>query len=173
MNVGKCNQTNQSLLCCISSGSHCTNPPAPPAESNLLLFWNSEYPPAHNETVLYKCNAGKHHNRFIEDYMKDNYTLTCLQDNQFSEPEWPTCADCEYWIFSNEPFLFTFLLQDTTCPNPKDLNSSEIIVDESSITYTGRLNYTENIWYLLSNTITILLWLIHILGGNVKMKGLW
>ena len=80
------------ILCIL--GSHCLNPPDPPAESKLLLSWNPDYPPAHDETVLYKCNAGNHHNRFIDDYSRYNYTLTCLPDNQFSEPEWPTCADC-------------------------------------------------------------------------------
>ena len=90
------------------SGSHCTNPPDPPAESNLLLYWNPEYPPAHNETVLYKCNAGKHHNRFTDDYEKYNYTLTCLPDNQFSDPDWPTCADCKCFVIKSRTFPCNF-----------------------------------------------------------------
>ena len=76
-------------------GSHCVNPPDPPADSKLLLFWNPDYPPAHDETVMYKCNAGTSYNRFITDFNKYNYTLTCLPDNQFTEPDWPTCADCK------------------------------------------------------------------------------
>ena len=76
-------------------GSHCVNPPDPPADSKLLLFWNPDYPPAHDEAVMYKCNAGTSYNRFITDFNKYNYTLTCLPDNQFSEPDWPTCADCK------------------------------------------------------------------------------
>ena len=43
--------------------------------------------------------------------------------------------------------FFEFL--DTTCPNPKDLSSNEIEIVETSITYNGRVNFTENIWYLL------------------------
>ena len=61
----------------------------------MLLVWNPDYPPAHNETVMYKCNAGPTYNRFVSDYSKYNYTLTCLPDNQFSTPEWPVCADCK------------------------------------------------------------------------------
>ena len=80
---------------CYILGSHCLNPPSPPDDSKLLLTWNKDYPPAHDETVLYKCNAGSHYNRFTDDFSKDNYTLTCLPDNQFSQPEWPTCADCK------------------------------------------------------------------------------
>ena len=44
--------------------------------------------------------------------------------------------------------LFSYLV--TTCPNPKDLNTEEIVVDETSNTYAARLNFTENIWYLIS-----------------------
>ena len=61
----------------------------------MLLVWNPDYPPAHNETVMYKCNAGPTYNRFVSDYSKYNYTLTCLPDNQFSTAEWPVCADCK------------------------------------------------------------------------------
>ena len=79
----------------LTIGSHCVNPPDPPAESKMLLMWNPDFPPAHNESVLYKCNAGPTYNRFVSDYSKYNYTLTCLPDNQFSAPEWPVCADCK------------------------------------------------------------------------------
>ena len=72
------------------------NPPIPDAQFKLKLAWNPSYPPTHNETVIYVCDAGSSYNRFETDFNQWNYTLTCLPDNVFSEEPnvpWPTCID--------------------------------------------------------------------------------
>ena len=61
-----------------------------------MLQWNSDYPPAHGETVMYVCDAGSKHNRFENNFNQWNMTLECLVDNQFKgEPNvsWPTCLN--------------------------------------------------------------------------------
>ena len=84
------------MFLCKLSGSHCINPPIPDAQYNLRLNWNEDFPPAHNETVMYVCNAGTTWNRFESDFNKNNFTLTCQENNIFSEEPnvpWPTCLD--------------------------------------------------------------------------------
>ena len=49
---------------------------------------------------MYVCDAGSTYNRFESDFNKWNYTLTCLENNVFTEePDvpWPTCVDSEYY----------------------------------------------------------------------------
>ena len=75
------------------AGSHCVNPPTPESKYKLKLVWNSNYPPAHGQTVMYVCNAGNSWNRFENNFNKWNLTLTCLEDNKFAEVEWPTCVN--------------------------------------------------------------------------------
>ena len=72
-------------------GSKCVDPPKPDDKYNLTLTWNPKYPPAHNSTVKYKCDAGGEFNRFESDFEQNVYNLTCLPDNKFSTPDWPTC----------------------------------------------------------------------------------
>ena len=79
----------------IFAGSHCVDPPSPDDKHSLKLMWNKKYPPKHNETVMYVCDAGTTFNRFESDFSQYNLTLTCLPDNRFEEVEWPTCADGE------------------------------------------------------------------------------
>ena len=77
-------------------GSHCVNPPTPDAQHKLKLVWNPIFPPAHNETILYVCDAGNTFNRFESNFGRWNYTLTCKENNVFrEEPDipWPTCVD--------------------------------------------------------------------------------
>ena len=80
-------------------GSHCVSPPQTGAAfeaSKLKVQYNAAAPPAHNETVLYVCDAGPTFNRFESDFSRWNYSLTCLENNVFSEePDvpWPTCVD--------------------------------------------------------------------------------
>ena len=80
-------------------GSHCVSPPQTGAAfeaSKLKVQYNAAAPPAHNETVLYVCDAGPTFNRFESDFGRWNYSLTCLENNVFSEePDvpWPTCVD--------------------------------------------------------------------------------
>ena len=73
--------------------SHCVDPPPPPSASKLELSWDSTDPPAHDETVWYRCKAGNKYNRLETDFSKTGYALTCLTDNKFSSPSWPVCID--------------------------------------------------------------------------------
>ena len=75
------------------TGSHCVSPPSPDSKHKLKLVWNSNYPPAHGQTVTYVCNAGNKWNRFETDFNRNSLTLTCLEDNKFSEVAWPTCVN--------------------------------------------------------------------------------
>ena len=45
------------------SGSKCVSPPKPDAAQKMIVSWNPDYPPAHNEKITYKCNAGEPYNR--------------------------------------------------------------------------------------------------------------
>ena len=69
------------------------DPPTPPSEHKLKLVWNSTYPPAHDQTVLYTCNAGSSYNRFENNFNLMSLTLTCLKENTFSNVTWPTCVN--------------------------------------------------------------------------------
>ena len=46
----------------------------------------------HGEVLTYNCSAGGRHNRLVSDYNVNTYNLTCLPENQFSTPTWPTCV---------------------------------------------------------------------------------
>ena len=87
-------------------GSHCIDPPIPDDKHSLELVWNEKYPPKHNETVLYVCNAGTTWNRFQSDFSQDSISLTCLPENKFEEVKWPTCIDGKF-VFNP---LFHFYL---------------------------------------------------------------
>ena len=81
------------LLC---AGSHCINPPVPDSKYNLKLLWNENFPPAHNETIMFACWAGNTWNRFEHDFGQWNLTVSCLPENTFEEvSEWPQCLDCK------------------------------------------------------------------------------
>ena len=73
--------------------SHCVDPPSPSTDSKLELDWDDTDPPAHGETVRYRCNAGNKYNRLETDFSKTGYSLECLEDNKFSTPSWPVCID--------------------------------------------------------------------------------
>ena len=65
-------------------------------EKFLKKQFNILSPPAHGESVMYVCDAGANYNRFVSDFNKWNYTITCTKNNTFvEEPDvpWPTCAD--------------------------------------------------------------------------------
>ena len=55
---------NLSKISLSLSGSKCVNPPKPDAAQKMIVSWNPDYPPAHNEHITYKCNAGQPYNRF-------------------------------------------------------------------------------------------------------------
>ena len=44
-------------------GSKCVRPPQPDAAHKMIVSWNPDYPPAHNEKITYKCDAGQPYNR--------------------------------------------------------------------------------------------------------------
>ena len=84
------------LIYLFLSDSHCISPPDPPAEKFLQKQFNILSPPAHGESVMYVCDAGANYNRFVDDFNKWNYTITCTKNNTFVEKPnvpWPTCAD--------------------------------------------------------------------------------
>ena len=93
-------------------GSHCVKPPVPPSEHNLQLQWNSDYPPAHGETVLYICNAGADYNRFQDNFYAWNMSITCELNNTFSsEPnvQWPTCLNGSNQLMTFPPLLIKLI----------------------------------------------------------------
>ena len=45
------------------SGSKCVKPPKPDDSRKMVVSWNPDFPPAHNEQITYKCNAGPPYNR--------------------------------------------------------------------------------------------------------------
>ena len=45
------------------SGSKCVKPPKPDDSRKMVVSWNPDFPPAHNEEITYKCNAGPPYNR--------------------------------------------------------------------------------------------------------------
>ena len=55
---------NLSKISLSLSGSKCVNPPKPDAARKMIVSWNPDYPPAHNEAITYKCDAGQPYNRF-------------------------------------------------------------------------------------------------------------
>ena len=83
-------------------GSHCVNPPNPDPECNLKVQYNANAPPAHGENILYVCNAGSQYNRFESDFNRWNFSLTCQENNVFSEEPnvpWPTCVDSKILVY--------------------------------------------------------------------------
>ena len=67
---------------------------------------------------MYKCNAG----------------TSCLSDNQFTELDWPTCADCKIKLWS----IFT------SNPNPIEYSVSKTDEMEPKDSYTANPNYNYN-----------------------------
>ena len=95
-----------SFLIFLSSGSKCVTPLLPPTRHNLVPVWDKNNPPGrldneclltsvmsgHGSMLTYKCSTGGLHNRLTSDFNLDTYNLTCLPENRFSIPTWPTCA---------------------------------------------------------------------------------
>ena len=71
-------------LCTVRSflGSKCVNPPQPDSSQKLIVSWNPEYPPAHDEKITYKCNAGQPYNRqdLVYTHIPSNnsYNQVCI-----------------------------------------------------------------------------------------------
>ena len=77
--------------------SHCVSPPQPDSRYNLKLLWNPQFPPAHNETIMFACWAGNNWNRFEDNFAQWNFSLACREENQFEEvAAWPQCLDSEF-----------------------------------------------------------------------------
>ena len=93
--------------------------------------------------MKYYCDAGGEFNRFESDFDKNVYELTCLPENKFSTPEWPTCVPgirlhviMQFWEYINWfsfskfcisilNFLNTLFLA-VSCPNPYDYETENI-----------------------------------------------
>ena len=70
-------------------GVACINPPIPPEETKLELFYEPGTVIAFGETVTYQCSEAYF---FEVDYHMPNFTLTCLTDGNFSDPlPWKNC----------------------------------------------------------------------------------
>ena len=145
----KLNQNQEKLISNQISfllGYNCVDPPTPDPQYKLKLLWNPLYPPTHNETVIYICDAGSSYNRLESDFNKWNFSLTCLQNNIFSdEPNvpWPTCVDSEYQSYVIDKCLL-LPLSVATCPNPTDLSTDEIILTNpinNDLEYTDAFRY--------------------------------
>ena len=100
----------------VCSGKFCVSPPIPPDETNLVLksTYNESDPAAIGETislliqsrkilgadVSYECMApvieGQQHYNAREDNLTSAiYSVTCLADNTWENPEWPRCSSSE------------------------------------------------------------------------------
>ena len=80
---------------------------------------------------MYVCDAGSTYNRFESDFNKWNYTLTCLENNVFTEEPsvpWPTCVDSEYYTKKNN-----FDLHDLFCSN--SVSKSNVFRNPRNSTY--------------------------------------
>ena len=87
---------------------------------------------------MYVCDAGTTYNRFESNFNKWNYTLTCEENNVFSEePDvpWPTCVDSMiHKQIHNKNILFS----DVKCSNLLQHQTSEINMrtEKDEISYT-------------------------------------
>jgi hypothetical protein len=80
----------------------CLNPPAPPADSFLMLDWDGE-PVAFNGSVSYRCQSDDTY--FLSDNTVEEFNVTCLPGGVWEDPkEWPVCVDCEF----TQSCLFSF-----------------------------------------------------------------
>ena len=95
----------------------------PPPQGSLLVLDNTSYvyPPQINTTVTYTYHAGGPFNRLDYDFDSDNYTLTCLENNVFSSPIWPTCINSKCPRPAQSPFLTAFLFQVSKCEDPHSM----------------------------------------------------
>ena len=122
-------------LCTMRSflGSKCVSPPQPDDSQKLIVSWNPDYPPAHDEKITYKCNAGQPYNRhelvyichptlltnrFVSDFSLDTYELTCQRDNLFSTPNWPSCAHSRTMFWTYTPWWSFKTFQISSAPIP-------------------------------------------------------
>ena len=86
----------------------------------------------HDGILTYNCTAGGRHNRLKSDYNVNTYNLTCLPENQFSTPTWPTCAasksQSEYFEPQYYPQLVTAPIQRATTLTPSLLETAVQVV---------------------------------------------
>ena len=93
---------------------------------------------------MYVCDAGSTYNRFESDFNKWNYTLTCLENNVFTEEPtvpWPTCVDSEYYT-KKIILIYTICFVVTQCPNPTSSETPEIALTN---TISNDINYNSQI----------------------------
>ena len=127
------------------SDSHCISPPDPPAEKFLKKQFNILSPPAHGESVMYVCDAGANYNRFVSDFNKWNYTITCTKNNTFvEEPDvpWPTCADGKWLkiLYSHFKKKFSHLL-----PKSYKLGNIRNCTHSTSHSYRAQLHQCSQV----------------------------
>ncbi len=75
----------------IISGVACINPPIPPPETHLVVQYTNNTAISFGSNVTYLCEDGYF---FEEDYNLKNYTITCLNDGNFTSPlPWKNCLN--------------------------------------------------------------------------------
>ena len=107
-----------------SSVHHCNTPPIPPAHHNLTSQpegWDGQNPTTWGSKIYYKCSAGGKNKR-SDDYSKDEYELTCQDNNNFTTPEWPTCVPSKIAKY----LYIYFSLLDKFCANPHTMATDKI-----------------------------------------------
>ncbi len=73
----------------ILSGVACINPPMPPPENHLVVQYSNNTVIPFGGTVTYTCEYSFF---FEENYDLKNFTLTCLNDGNFTLPlTWKKC----------------------------------------------------------------------------------
>ena len=81
---------------------------------------------------MYVCNAGTSWNRFESDFNKNNFTLTCQENNTFSEEpnvSWPTCVNGNDLTIKWLASITKVSCLDIQCTNLLDLQTTEIIYE--------------------------------------------
>ena len=68
----------------------------------------------YSQNITYNCTSSGGFNRREDNFDLSNYTITCLENNTFTTPEWPKCASV------------------TSCPDPLTLVTSEITTNFQS-----------------------------------------
>ncbi len=83
----------------IIPGVACINPPIPPPESHLIVQYTNNTVISFGGNVTYLCEDGYF---FEEDYDLKNFTITCLNDGNFTSPlPWKNCLNprSEFCLF--------------------------------------------------------------------------
>ena len=84
-------------------------PPFNHRTSTLVQPYNEPYP---GSSVTYHCSTTAiegqiHHNKREDDFSSNTYTLTCLPDDTWDTPQWPTCSPSMSLLASLASFTYS------------------------------------------------------------------